>query len=195
MGIGDCFLLTWMVGDPEEQKKMLREGINASEKISELADKSLISFVKVIAEVRRASDLAAYSKHPKVIPKFGLDYRVNMGFGLHCGWAIEGAIGSEHKIDASYLSPHVNSCSRLVTATRQYGTDLLLSEDVHGILSGKAKDRCRKLDVVLVKGSAQAMGIYTFDVNEAVVTAPENHLWGKWCRQRRFPTRASAPRV
>ena len=29
-----------------------------------------------------------------------------MGFGLHVGWAIEGAIGSEYKIDASYLSPN-----------------------------------------------------------------------------------------
>lgn len=38
---------------------------------------------------------------------------VHLGFGLHTGWAIEGAIGSKHKIDASYLSPHVNLASRL----------------------------------------------------------------------------------
>lgn len=31
------------------------------------------------------------------------DAQVTLGFGLHCGWAIEGAIGSEYKIDASYL--------------------------------------------------------------------------------------------
>lgn len=36
------------------------------------------------------------------------NFRVNMGFGLHQGWAIEGAIGSDFKIDASYLSPNVN---------------------------------------------------------------------------------------
>jgi hypothetical protein len=29
------------------------------------------------------------------------NYSVKMGFGLHVGWAIEGAIGSEFKIDAS----------------------------------------------------------------------------------------------
>lgn len=40
-------------------------------------------------------------------------YNVKMGFGLHSGWAIEGAIGSEFKIDASYLSPNVNMASRL----------------------------------------------------------------------------------
>ena len=42
-----------------------------------------------------------------------------MGFGLHVGWAIEGAIGSVYKIDASYLSPHVNMAARLEAATKQ----------------------------------------------------------------------------
>ena len=41
-----------------------------------------------------------------------------MGFGLHVGWAIEGPIGSEFKIDASYLGPHVNMASRLEGATK-----------------------------------------------------------------------------
>jgi len=36
------------------------------------------------------------------------NYSVKIGFGLHIGWAIEGAIGSAFKIDASYLSPNVN---------------------------------------------------------------------------------------
>eukprot|EP00961_Rhodomonas_salina_P098965 1331260-Rhodomonas_salina.1 len=29
-----------------------------------------------------------------------------MGFGIHYGWGIECAIGSQFKIEASYLSPH-----------------------------------------------------------------------------------------
>jgi class 3 adenylate cyclase len=46
------------------------------------------------------------------------DYSVKMGFGLHMGWGIEGAIGSSFKIDASYLSPNVNMASRLEAATK-----------------------------------------------------------------------------
>lgn len=46
------------------------------------------------------------------------NYKVDMGFGLHTGWGIEGAIGSNFKIDASYLSPNVNMSSRLEAATR-----------------------------------------------------------------------------
>ena len=40
-------------------------------------------------------------------------FRIKMHFGMHIGWAIEGAIGSELKIDTSYLSPNVNLASRL----------------------------------------------------------------------------------
>lgn len=146
--IGDSFLLTWMISDPREQERMLRDGLETSDKMCELADKAVISFIKVIAEIRRAGDLSAYAKHPKIIPKFGMNYRISMGFGLHCGWAIEGAIGSEHKIDASYLSPHVNMTARLMSATKQYGVDFLFSEHLFNLLSTKGKERCRKLDVV-----------------------------------------------
>ena len=60
-----------------------------------------------------------------------------MGFGLHIGWAIEGLIGSSHKIDASYLSPHVNLAARLEAATKQFGVNFLLSEPLYNLLSDK----------------------------------------------------------
>lgn len=147
--------------------------------MQELADKSLIAFIKVIAELKRASDLRAYTSHPKIQQKFLNSYEVKMGFGLHCGWAIEGAIGSQHKIDASYLSPHVNLCARLETATVQYGVDILFSEVVYNLLSTKAKDRCRKLDVVMVKGSVAPIGIFTLDLNNEPHPAPEGHQPGE----------------
>jgi class 3 adenylate cyclase len=57
-------------------------------------------------------------------------YEISMGYGLHCGWAIEGAIGSDLKIDASYLSPNVNLASRLEAASKQYHVPLLFSREV-----------------------------------------------------------------
>jgi len=39
-----------------------------------------------------------------------------MGYGLHHGWAIEGAIGSTKKIDVSYLSPHAKMSDRQAEA-------------------------------------------------------------------------------
>jgi class 3 adenylate cyclase len=58
------------------------------------------------------------------------NYSVKMGFGLHVGWAIEGAIGSSYKIDASYLSPNVNMASRLEAATKYYGVMILFTGEL-----------------------------------------------------------------
>ena len=79
-----------------------------------------------------------------------------MGFGLHVGWAIEGAIGSEYKIDASYLSPNVNMASRLEAATKQFGTSILLSEDFVNMLSPFVRQRVRQIDCVTVKVGGSA---------------------------------------
>jgi class 3 adenylate cyclase len=81
------------------------------------------------------------------------DYKVKMGFGLHQGWAIEGAIGSSFKIDASYLSPNVNMAARLEAATKQYGVPLLVSGALHDCFSEDIKMLCREIDTVTVKGS------------------------------------------
>lgn len=91
-------------------------------------------------------------------------FKVRMGFGLHAGWAIEGAVGSIFKVDATYLSPHVNMAARLETASRQYGVPLLMSNCFHELLATPVQRLCRKLDVVTVKGSEQPIGLYTYDV-------------------------------
>ena len=39
----------------------------------------------------------------------------------------KGAIGSEFKIDASYLSPNVNMAGRLEAGTKMFGVPLLIS--------------------------------------------------------------------
>ena len=50
-----------------------------------------------------------------------------MGFGLHVGWAIEGAIGSNYKIDATYLSQDVNMAIILENLTRTYKQEILVT--------------------------------------------------------------------
>jgi hypothetical protein len=161
-----------MLNDADDQRKMLEKGIDSVPQMNELVNRALISYIKVVAESRRASDLAAYAKHPKIIPRFGMAYRVNMSFGLHVGWSIEGAIGSEHKIDASYLSPHVNIASRLESITKSYGVDIIVSENFFGYLCTKARDRCRRIDVAKLKGTGAPMSLYCFDINKDEVPMP-----------------------
>jgi len=92
------------------------------------------------------------------------NYKVNMGFGLHVGWGIEGAIGSPYKIDASYLSPNVNISARLEAATRQYGVSILISGELQEILTEPFQDITRLIDIVTVKGSAVPMKFYTVNL-------------------------------
>lgn len=73
----------------------------------------------------------------------GQEFKVKMGFGLHVGWAIEGALGSKYKIDASYLSPHVNIAARLEAATKQFGVSMLISERVRELIREPLKSMMR----------------------------------------------------
>lgn len=50
-----------------------------------------------------------------------------MSFGLHLGWAIEGAVGSDFKIDALHLSPDAAIAHRLEQFCSVYETTILLS--------------------------------------------------------------------
>jgi len=88
---------------------------------------------------------------------------INLNFGMDAGWAVEGAVGSSYKIDATYLSPHVNMASRMMSATKQYGVYFLLSQSVQKLLSENAQDKLRHIDTVTVKGSSVQQKIFTYD--------------------------------
>jgi len=72
----------------------------------------VIAALKTIAEIDRAPDLLAYSRHPKISYRFKA-YRIKLSFALHTGRAIEGAIGSEFKVDAFYLSQDIQILYRV----------------------------------------------------------------------------------
>ena len=55
--------------------------------------------------------------------------------------------------------------SRLEAATRQYDVHLLLSEDLHTMLTPSLKKICRNIDRVTVKGSAKPIRLFTIDIN------------------------------
>ena len=175
--IGDAFLLVWPLpeecrinseasGSPEETKTNIF--------LERYAECALAATVDIIMQLSVASDVQAFAKRPKVIRQMP-GFEVKLGFGLHYGWAIEGAIGSEYKIDASYLSPHVNMASRLEAATKQFGVSLLVSNSLHDLLSAKSQSYLRLIDRVKVKGSEEPIGLYTVDLDfSRLKKPPEN---------------------
>jgi len=68
--------------------------------------------------MRRAVHLNKFYKKEELIGKAGV--RPTMNFSLHMGWTIEGAIGSEFKTDACYLSPHLQICSKIEKQCEHY---------------------------------------------------------------------------
>lgn len=61
---------------------------------------SLLSFLKIIARLNKQHNIVKYRWNKKLTERMP-GFQVQMGMGLHVGWAIEGAIGSKYKIDAS----------------------------------------------------------------------------------------------
>eukprot|EP01135_Chromosphaera_perkinsii_P000284 Nk52_evm53s62 gene=Nk52_evmTU53s62 len=129
-------------------------------RLGELAVSAVVSFLEGGEGLEDDEFLNSYeSTLGQGIP----NYKLGLGFGFHVGWAIEGPIGSNYKVDASYLSPHVNISARLESATKQYGVDNLFSGQFFYLLPQNYRQYFIKIDYVTVKGSQQPIMLFTLN--------------------------------
>jgi class 3 adenylate cyclase len=188
--IGDAFLLSWKICDgelkgfsnfldkPTEELRLATNKVKCpanmgagkrNRRISptEMADSALTAFLKALIDLDNANEtgnLNVYRHHKRVIKRFGNEFKIKMGFGMHVGWAIEGAIGTTYKIDATYLSPQVEMSDRLEAGSKIFGTPVNLSHWFVGLLSPAARKYLRPIDTILVSGCPTPMTVYTYDV-------------------------------
>lgn len=161
--LGAAFLFIWKFDEDDIDHAAEEPTFIDNTRPSIVAEMAILGYVKCIAKINQYNHILDYSENQKiqkVIPNF----KVNMGFGLHVGWAIEGAIGSFFKIDASYLSPNVNIAARLEGATRQYGIPILISGELYDICTDDFKGLMRCIDIVTVKGSNIPMRFMTMNL-------------------------------
>jgi class 3 adenylate cyclase len=154
--IGDAFLLTWKL-----------DSSLGPEEVSNIADQALLCFCKTMAELGRGQEFIcnfSFAATARLYKRFP-GYKVRIGSGLHVGWAIEGAIGSNTKIDASYLSPNVNRTEFLESSTKEYGVALLLSEPFVKLLSPAARKYVRQVDRVRLSEKEDPFGMFTYDMD------------------------------
>jgi Adenylate and Guanylate cyclase catalytic domain len=130
--------------------------------IQTFSDRALLGCLKSFAGLNRDEKLHRWRKDFRLGAGVG-SFQISVIYGIDAGWAVEGAVGSEYKIDATYLSPHVNMASRMMSACKQYGVKVLLSQAVEELLSKTARSKLRHLDTVYVKGSNIDNRIYTYD--------------------------------
>jgi len=153
--LGDAFLLVW------------RLDLYDAKLHPKIADMSVLSFIQIIVAINRDYELSEYREHPALVAHCSGSYRVTVNFGLHLGYSIEGAIGSQFKFDASYLSTHVNLALQLESLLMYYGGLILVSESLVRSCSLKGINTfCfRALDRVLMAGAKAPIRVFTIDLD------------------------------
>lgn len=135
-----------------------------------MVDMAMMAVARMVEKISSCDKLADYHSHESLLRHFGKQYRVSLGFGLHCGWAVEGAVGSDYKIDVSYISPLTKATTLLQSSTHHYGVEFLLSHDIVSRCTPEMAKYCRVIDQVTIKKNADPMRLYTLDLDTSSVT-------------------------
>jgi class 3 adenylate cyclase len=168
--LGEAFLCVWKPDYGEDTEQTISPA-NLEYAETKMCDGALTAFRRCVRGISMSGPLQAYNNHDEIVKFFDGTYTTRIGYGLHYGWAIEGAVGTNIKIDCSYLSPNVNLAARLESATKMYGVNVLMSESFRDKLSPSTQGGLRRVDVVCLKGSSIPMAIYTCDRSNAIYVA------------------------
>jgi class 3 adenylate cyclase len=125
-------------------------------------DMALTACAKICIAINRSLELREYTTYPPLIQKLP-NFSVKLKFGIHKGWAIQGAIGSNLKIDPRYLSADVNTAELLERFNADLGTTILVSGDFLTGCSEEIRTMHRLVDKV--KGKRGQVSVYSFDLD------------------------------
>ncbi len=83
-----------------------------------------------------------------------------LGIGIDSGPMILGTVGEAKRLEYTVYGNTVNLASRVEGLTRQYGVNLLITENVYSRTNGKTRKNVRIVDNVRVKGKSGVITIY-----------------------------------
>jgi len=148
---GDTFQVIWKLSTD-------------SKKNMQIHDMAVAACAKIFTAIGRSIALREYSGLPPLVLKIP-NFRVRVLFGLHRGWAIEGAIGSNMKIDPNYLSADVNISEVVGNSNTDYGTTVLVTDTVFRNCSKNIQKLLRLIDVLNMTNTKDHLKIYSLDLD------------------------------
>ncbi|MFB2837434.1 GAF domain-containing protein [Floridanema evergladense] len=83
---------------------------------------------------------------------------IKIGIGINSDVVISGNIGSSQRMELTSIGDGVNLGSRLESASKQYGCDIIISQYTFGKCASEIY--CRELDLIRVKGKTQPVSIF-----------------------------------